>query len=149
MTAAQEKLMEICNKRRKEAEELEKRVNGRLEEIFKAEDARIQRVVKMVKERIDSDDPEEVKELTRKAKLAPLKNQKYSLGKLDSFDNYDLKVEKEASTKFIDFEERKLTDLVPSFTENGELSISFTLFSEDEVKVLKEFDSPFEVEVRI
>ena len=55
---------EICNKRRKEEEELEKRVNRKLEEVFKAEDARIQSVVKEVKENIDSEDPEEVKELT-------------------------------------------------------------------------------------
>ena len=37
--AIQEKLDEICNKRRKEGYELEKRVNGKLEEVFKAEDA--------------------------------------------------------------------------------------------------------------
>ena len=76
MTAAQEKLTEICNERMKEAEELEKRINGKLEEVFKAEDARIQSVVKMVKENIDSEDPEEVKELTRKAQLTLLKKQK-------------------------------------------------------------------------
>ena len=77
--ATQEELTEICNQRRKEGDELEKRVNGKLEEVFNAEDARIQSVVKMIKENIDSEDLEEVKELTRKAKLTLLKNQKYSL----------------------------------------------------------------------
>ena len=79
--AAQEKLMKICNERRKEADELEARINGKLEEVFKAEDARIQKVVKVVKDNIGSEDPEEVKELIRKAKVTLLKNQKYSFKK--------------------------------------------------------------------
>ena len=149
MTAAQEKLTEICNKRRKEAEELEKRFNGKLEEAFKAEDTRIQEVVKLVKEKIGSENPEEVKELTRKAKLTLLKNQKYSLKEGDSLDSYDLKVGREAALEFIGFEERKLSNLIPSFTEKGELSLSFTFFDEDEVKALKEIDLPFEVEVKV
>ena len=37
----------------------------------------------------------------------------------------------------------------PSFTKNGELSLSFTFFSGDEVRVLKDVDSPFEVETMI
>ena len=77
MASAQEKLTEICNERRKEAEELEKRINEKLEEVFKAEDAHIQSAVKMIKENIVSEEPEEVKDLTRKAKLTLLKNQKY------------------------------------------------------------------------
>ena len=144
--AAEEKLGEICNQRRKEGEELEERVNGKLEEVFKAEDAGIQNVVKVVKERVNSEDPDEVKDLKRNAKLTLLKNQKYSL-KGNSFGSYDLKVEKGASLEFIDFEERKPTDLVSSFTEKGELSLSFTFFNEDEEEVLKDVDSPFEVDV--
>ena len=134
-------MAEICNERRKEGDELEERVNGKLEELFKAEDSRIQSVVKVVNERIGS----EVKELTRKAKLTLLKKQKYSLRKLDSLDRYDLKVEKEASLEFIDFEERKPTDFIPSFTKNGELSLSFTFFDEDEMEALKGVGSLFKV----
>ena len=81
MIAAQEKLSDICKKRKKEGEELETRINGKLEEVFKAEDARIQKVVKVVKDNIGSEDPEEVKELIRKAKVTLLKNQKYSFKK--------------------------------------------------------------------
>ena len=149
MTTTQEKLVEICNERRKEGEELEKRVNGRLEEVFKAEVSRIQSVVKVVKENIDSEDHDEVKGLARKAKLTLLKNQKYSLIENGSLGSYDLKVEREVSMKFIDFEERKPTNLIPSFTKKGELSVSFTFFSEAEVDVLKDVDSPFEVEVKM
>ena len=145
----QEEFAELCNKRRKETEELETRINEKLEEVFNAEDARIQGVVKMIKVNIDSEDPEEVKKLIRKAQLTLLKIQKYSLDKRGMCDEYDLKVEREASLKFIDFEERKSTDLVPSFTEKGELSLSFAFFSEDEVEVLKGVDSPFEVEVTL
>ena len=49
-TAARDKLAEICDNRRKEAEELGNRINGELEVVFSAEDARIQSVVKAVKE---------------------------------------------------------------------------------------------------
>ena len=48
----------------------------------------------------------------------------------------------------IDFEERKPGSLVP-FTEKGELVISFTFFSEDEVRVLKEFNLIFKAELKI
>ena len=145
MTAAQENLAEICSKTRKEAEELKGRINGKLEVVFKAEDARIQGVVKMIKEKSDSEDPEEVKELIRRAKLTLLKSQNYELieGE-DLLDSYDLGVEREASLECIDFEERKPTDLVPSFTEKGELSLLFSFFNGDEVEVLKNVDSPLE-----
>ena len=53
------------------------------------------------------------------------------------------------SLEFIEFEERKPTFLIPSFTEKGELSLSFTFFSEDEVEALKDVGSPFEVEVNV
>ena len=149
MTTAQEELTEICAKRRNEAEELYSRINGELEDPFAQEDARIQEVVKVVKENIDSKDPEELKALTRKARLTLLKNQKYSLVKIDSRDNYDLKVIKEASLKPIDFEERKPMNLVPSFTKQGELSVSFGFFDEDEVEVLKEVCFQFKVEVEV
>ena len=147
-TTVQEKLTEICNKKRKEGGELETRINGKLEELFKEEDARIQAVVKEVKEKIGSSNFEEAEELTRKARLTLLKNQKYSL-KVDLPAIYDLKVIKEASLKAIDFEERKLTNLIPLFTKKGEFSLSFTFFDEDEVEALKEVDSPFEVEVEV
>ena len=75
MATARDKLTEICNGRRKSAGELETRVNGELEEVFKQEDARIQEVVKMIKEKIGNKDPEEVKELTMKTRLTLLKNQ--------------------------------------------------------------------------
>ena len=39
--------------------------------------------------------------------------------------------------------------LIPSFTEKGELSLSFTFFDEDEAEVLKEVGSHFEVEVKV
>ena len=104
--------------------------------------------MKEITETIASNNHDEVEELTKKAKLTLLRKQKYSL-KGDSLYNFDLKVEKEASLKFMDFEERKPTDLVPSFTEKGELSLSFTFFDEDEVEVLKDVDSPFEVEVKM
>ena len=147
--SVQEELVEICNKKRNEAGELGTRINGELEEVFKAEDTRIQEVVKVIKEKIDSKDPEEVEELARKARLTLFKNQKYSLRKEDSSDSYDLKVIKEASLKFIDFEERKPRSLIPSFTKKGEFSLSFTFFDEDEGEVLKEVDSPCKVEVKV
>ena len=63
---------------------------------------------------------------------------------------YELKTERKvAFLKLTCFEKRKPADLVPSFTEKGELSLSFTFFSEDEVEVLKGVDSSFEVEMKV
>lgn len=58
ITAIQYEFKDICDDRRKEANVMEMRVNGRLEEVFNAEDTRIQNVVKIVKENIDSKDPQ-------------------------------------------------------------------------------------------
>ena len=147
--SVQDELVKICAKRRKEIEEIGQRINSELEGPFTQEDARIQEVVKVVKEKVDSKDPEEVKELTRKARLALLRNQRYTLKAADLYENCGLRVIKEASLKHINFEERKPRSFVPSFTEKGELSLSFAFFDEDEAEVLKEVDSPFEVEVKV
>ena len=89
--------------------------------------------MKLVKEKIGSKDPEEVEELTRKARLTLLRNQRYALEAADLYEDCGLRVVKEASLEFIDFEERKPRSFVPSFTEKGELSLSFAFFDEDEV----------------
>ena len=63
---------------------------------------------------------------------------------------YELKTERKvASLELIDFEERKTTNVILSFTEKGDLFLSLTFFNEDEVEVLKGVDSPFEVEVKV
>ena len=137
--AARAKISEVCNEKRTEAEALEKRINGELEGLFGAEDTRLQKVVKEVKEKLESEDPEEVEELAKRAKQALLVSQRYSIlgGKGGSLGGYDLKVEKEASLKFVGFEEIKPSNLTASFTENGELSLSLTLFSGEEASILK------------
>ena len=81
VTAARDNLTKICNERRTEAEELGKRINGELEEHFKAEDARIQGVVKIVREKVNSEDHEEVELAVSKAKSAAFVRKEYSLSK--------------------------------------------------------------------
>ena len=147
--SVQDELVGICAKRRKEIEGIGERINSELEGPFTQEDARIQDVVKLVKERIGSKDPEEVKELTRKARLTLLKNQRYALKDANLYEDCGLRVVKEAALKSIDFEERKPRSLIPSFTEKGELSLSFAFFDEGEAEVLEEVDSPFEVEAKV
>ena len=147
--SVQDELVEICAKRRKEIEGIGERINSELEGPFTQEDARIQEVVKLVKEKIGSKDPEEVKALARKARLALLRNQRYALEDADSYEDCGLRVVKEASLKVIDFGERKARSLIPSFTENGDLSLSFAFFDEDEVVVLKEVDIPCKVKVEV
>ena len=44
---------------------------------------------------------------------------------------------------------KKPTELVSSLTKKGDLSLSLTLFSEDEVDILKSANTPFGVEVKI
>ena len=143
----QDQIVELCNEKRKEAEKLETRINRKLEALFSQEDARIQGVVKMVKENIDSKNPEKVKNLARVAKTTLSKSQSYSLNRSDSYDKCNLSVKKGVSLKFAKFEERKPENLVLTFTKKGELSLSFTFFNEDEVEFLKELKLHFEVEV--
>ena len=87
--------------------------------------------------------------LTRKARSTLLRNQRYALEDAYLYEDCGLKVIKEASLKAIDFEKRKPRSLIPSFTEKGELSLSFAFFDEDEVMVLKGIDLPFKVEVKV
>ena len=148
VTAAQDKLIEVSNERRKAASELEMRINGKLESFFSQEDARIQGVVKLVKEKIGSKDPEEVKELTLKAKVTLLETKKYSLSEGSSCAEYDLIVRNDVDLRCLNFEERKPTDLAPLFTEKGNLSLSFTLFNEVEMTLLKPLNPLFDVEVK-
>ena len=149
MSAAQEKLAEVCSERRRKAEDLENGINERLEGLFKQEDARIQSVVKVVKESVgDDESPGGVDELVRKARLTLLRSQKYLIVEGDLSDSCELIVELEASLEYIYFEERKPTALTPVFTEEWELSLSFAFFDEDEAEALKEVDSPSEAEVK-
>ena len=150
LTTAQEKLDEIRIERMKEADEMGERINGKLEIVFCAEDARLQSVVKEIKEIIDSENSEEVKELAWKAKLTLLKKQKYSLiEEGDSLDNCDLNVDNEVSLTVIGFEERKPGNLAISFTKKGELSLSFAFFNENDAELLKGVEFPLRVEAKL
>ena len=148
---AEDKLAEMCNETRKKAEELGKRVNGELETVYSQEDARIQSVVKLVREKMEDGSPEVLEEMIRKAKAVLCRKQTYSLRYPPNKHLLvnKLRVKREALLNIICFEERKPTDLITSFTDKGELSLSFPLFSEDEAKVLKDVDSPFKVEVKV
>ena len=149
MIAAQDKLTEICNKRRKEGTELETRINGKLEELVKQEDARIQSVVKVTKENIGNENPEEVKELIKKAKITLLGSRKYSLKKEDLWDVINVEVKMEPELNFVHFEERKPLNFIVSFKKEWAVSLSFTFFSEVDANVLAEFGLAFEAEVKI
>ena len=151
--AAQEKLHEICEELRTQVYELFEEINSELEEKFIKEDNRLQTALSGL--RLGEDD---VSKKIRKAKEELLVEQKYDVvernsnkkeddQKLRISSLYELKIERKISPDI--FEEKKPANLIPSFTENGKLSLSFTFFNEDEAEVLKCVDSPFEVEVKI
>ena len=149
MTAAQDRLAEICAAMRKEAEELEKRINGKLEGLFKEEDARVQEVVKLVKEKMGTGSPEELKEIELTAKTTLVRGQKYAISEGSTVDGYDLVATKTASLEFLGFEERKPTDFAPSFSDKGCVLLPFAFFDEKEVEVLKTFDLSLTVEASV
>ena len=153
MTAAQGKVTEICNNRRRYSEGFERKINEKLEPLFSQEDARLQEVVSLLRKNVDSNNSEEeLREVARKAKEALFVNQKYSLSNLfggHSLDDYDLSVAKEVSLKYIDFEGRKPTDFVVSSAVNGEVSFSFAFFSADELDVLRPLNLSLKVELSI
>lgn len=90
MVTIQNEISEICTKRRKEGDEIEKRINEKLETYFTYEDARIQEAVNMIKGKNSYDDKGE---FITKAKLTLLKKQKYSLNN-ENNNNCDLIVTK-------------------------------------------------------
>lgn len=143
--AAQDRLNEVCTEMRGEAEKLEKRVNKRLEEVFLREDARIQEIVKVVKESSNSlANPDEMNSLIKRAKAALLSEQSYSLGSPSgerSLGSYDLIVTNEVTLECLDFERRNPTDLTASFTAQGDISLSFAFFGDDdEAEFLRKVD---------
>ena len=152
MVAAQDRVVEICRKRREEADGAKERINGRLEELFSKEDARIQEVVKAVRGRLDSEDPYEAKELVTRAKITLVTRQKYSLKEPEtgfSLDGYDLVSTNEITLEHLDFVNRKPTYFKPSFTKDGEVSLSFTFLDEEEKEFLKRFNLPFSVVLKV
>ena len=174
--AAQEKLHEFCEGLRAQIDEFEERANGELEEKFKAEDNRLQTALNELSPDGNDDISKAIQKA--KAGLLVMQSYEVVVrgfgedeggdepgrkrmkkaeggGRRESrmFDLAslcELRTERKVvSMEPIDFEERKPRSLIPSFTEKGELSLSFTFFDEDEVEVLKEVDSPFEVEVKM
>ena len=154
MTAANEEIGGICAERRKEAEELRNKINEKLESLFTKEDSRIQELVKELREMIYNGSPEELKELATKAKRALSTAQKYVFIKPSSFikgrlkDNYDLMAIEDTSLKHLDFEARKPTDFAASFTDGGEVSISFS-FPSDDAGILEELSILFNVRISV
>ena len=171
--AAQEKLHNFCEGLRARIDEFEERVNGELEEKFKAEDNRLQTALNG----LSPDGNDEISKAIQKAKAELLVIQSYEVvvrdfgedegddeparkrmkkaegggggesRMLDLASLCELRTERKISLKVL--EERKPRSLIPSFKEEGELSLSFAFFDEDEVEVLKEVDSPFEVEAKV
>ena len=153
MTAAQDRLMEICSKRREEGKEAKERINAKLEELFSKEDARIQEIVDELRKKMDSENPDEVREAAARAKTALITRQKYSLRNTStagcSLDDYDIISTEEISLECFEFEKRKPTDFRPSFTKDGDVLLSFTFFDESENNFLKPFNLPFRVVLEI
>lgn len=143
MIAAQNKLTEICSKKRMEINEVNNRINEKLERYFIQEDARIQGVVGLIRQSMDTGNVEDIDELSIKAKAVLVLVQRYELydisgGKQDS--NYDLIITRDVSLKLINFEERKPSNFIISFTNRGGISFSFSFFSNNEIEVLKQYD---------
>ena len=147
MTAAQGRLAEICNERRCEAEELRKRVNNELEPLFTQEDARLQGVVKSLREKMDSEGSDE---LTVGAKATLLVKQTYSLSnpaKGHSLNDYNLTATKEVSLDCFNFDKRRPLSLIPSLSDKGEISLFFTFFSEEEMMLLEPLELSLNVNI--
>lgn len=146
--AAQDKLTEICTNRRKNIEELETKANTRLEELFAQEDARIQGVVNGVKEGMSSGNTDNSERLATEAKVALIKNQRYSLAnEQNGKHSYELIVTNDYSMEYINFEERQPSNVTAKIDENGIFSLSFAFFSDDEMEFLKMFNLLLDVVV--
>ena len=161
--AAQDKLYLLCEGLRARVGVLKSRVNKALEEKFPAEDRRLQNALNELR----TADGSNVPKMLQRAKAELLVVQSYEVvehnvkgedqepakkkariengdggkGVFDVGSLCELKTEKRVSPGMM--EEKKAANLVPSFTEKGDLSVSFEFFNEDEVETMKDIDSPF------
>lgn len=130
MISAQDSVLEICSRRRKEAEEMKKRVNESLEEFFSKEDARLQGALKEVREKMGSTNPKEVREAVARGEAALVVGLKYSLensaGSGISLGGYNITATEEIYPELLCLETRKPEDFVPSFQKGRR---GFALFS--------------------
>lgn len=164
MTSAQSEISKICNSRRKEADELEKKIDSILEIFFLKEDFRINNITALIKRAISNESEnvhnkeeqeEEKKELTIKAIKTLVSVKRYSLGgpfnvaKGRLCEQYSLTVTRERTLDFIDFGSKKISNFFAEFLGNKELSISFNLFSCEEIDVLKMYGMKVNVALMI
>lgn len=164
MTSAQSEISKICSSRRKEAEELENKIGSILDIFYLKEDARIGNITELMKRAISNEnenvqsreaEEEERKELTIKAIKTLVSIKTYSLcgpfnltrGHL--CEQYSLTVTRERTLKFIDFESKRINNFFAEFPGNKELSISFNLFSDEEIEVLKMYGMKVNVALMI
>lgn len=143
--------MEICNRRLTEAEEMGKRINSKLEQLYTKEDARIQEVLKLIKDR-DNKSLNEVKELITKGKLTLVIGQRYSVAspqKGCSLGDYGLVVTKDIHMEFINLEERKPEKFSAVLSERSGISLSFLFFNEDEINFLKPYSLLLKIVMRM
>ena len=140
---AQDRITEICNNTRTEAKEIEKKINKKIGDFCNREFSRIYDVVKLLNTNLYRAGPDKQRELMLKARRALFISQRYSLSaplKEDSLEGLDLIVKNDASLEYIDIEERKPMDVSISLGDNGEVSLSFTLFDDNEKDALKGLD---------
>ena len=145
----EKKLEEICDERRREANELKTKINEKLEPIFSKEDARVQEVTNLVRKNIGGNGtPEEMDELIRRVRTILLNTQKYVLTK-QSEDKlsleYDITITNEISLKNINFEEREPTNFAVSFSYDGGVVLYFSFFMDNEKSILESQKVPFDV----
>ena len=153
MTAAQDMVMEICNQRRKEADKSYEEVNRKLELLYNQNDEKFQSLVNTVRENIGAaDTSDELKELITKVRLALIEKQTLSLSNYFRgcpFDTFEIVITEEISLECLDIKRRKPTDVAALFTKDGELSVSFTFFSPEEIKFLLPFNFSVDVTVKM
>lgn len=154
-TDLQNQIAEICNKRREKIAEIKTKINEDFEAKFHREDARIQGILKIVKENIDNENVHETEIIKAQAEMALVVNQKYSLTDLSTLvkavikDPYELKISKETSLESFNFEARKPLNLKVMYIDNGFISVSFSIFSNEEINALKHLDLKMDIELKI
>ena len=135
----QEKLHSVCEKWRKEIDDLEDKINSELEVRFKEEDSRIQAVLHDLRTVAAEGNDTNISEALQKAKAELLVVQKYNLkgenGSLSLSDRFALSTEKDVYFEW--FSTSKPTKLSVTKTHAGRVFLSFTRNTEQE-RVLAE-----------
>ena len=143
IVATQDKIAELCSRRRSEVTELNIKINEKLSEVFTQRDSSLQSLLATARALAGSGSPEEVRPFRAKAIESLVNAKKYRLKMPEVWaskplaDMYDLDVVNDVIPKYLGLEEVAPTNISASITNEWKVKMSLSLFNENKGEIIK------------